>query len=104
MAAIVWPINRGDVEAHLGVTPAADRDIAYLDTVTAAVVTLVERWTDEPRGADVVTGALMLAGRLYARRQSPLGVAAFGDMGTAYVRNHDPDIYRLLGLGRPRVG
>lgn len=101
---VVWPITRPDVERHMGLTPAAEADTSHLDLVTAAVVEFVEEHTTEPRGARVCLGALLLAHRLYARRGSPLGVQAFGDLGTAYVRAHDPDIEALLGLGKPAVG
>lgn len=101
----LWPITRAEVEQHLGLTPAAAGvDTAHLDLVTEAVVEQVEAWTAEPRGASIRLGAIMLAARLYARRGSPLGVAAFGDLGATYVKTHDSDIESLLGLGKPMVG
>lgn len=54
-----------------------------------------------------VLGATMLAVRLYRRRDSPAGVAAFGAEGAAYVSRNDPDVAQLLGIGSyapPRVG
>lgn len=57
--------------------------------------------------ADVVAGALMLTSRLYARRSSPVGLASYGDLGVASVVRLDPDLERLLGIGRhaaPRIG
>lgn len=56
---------------------------------------------------DVVKGALLLAARLYARKGSPQGLASYGDFGPAPVSRLDPDIERLLGVGRyarPAVG
>lgn len=56
---------------------------------------------------DVIEGALMLAARLYARKGSPQGLASYGDFGPAPVTRLDPDIERLLGVGRygrPAVG
>lgn len=99
-----WPITTDDVQGHLGVAPASTKDGAHLALITEAVVEYVEEHTVEPRGTRVVLGAVMLAARLYARRNSPLGVQAFGDLGTAYVRSHDPDVSRMLGLGAPKVG
>lgn len=44
-------------------------------------------------------GANMLASRLYTRRQSPAGIATFGELGTSYIQKSDPDVALLLGLG-----
>lgn len=57
--------------------------------------------------ADIVQGATLLAGRIFNRRNSPEGVAAFGDQGAIYVQRNDPDVALLLRLGayaRPAVG
>lgn len=57
-------------------------------------------------GGDVITAGILAASRLWARRSSPAGLVSFGDMGTEVLRA-DPDVDRLLGLGRfakPRVG
>lgn len=56
---------------------------------------------------DVVKGAELLAARLYARKGSPQGLASYGDFGPAPITRLDPDIERLLGVGRygrPAVG
>lgn len=60
-----------------------------------------------PTDAAVVYGGQLLAARLWARRGSPTGLAAFGEFGPAAVLRLDPDVERLLGVGRyssPRVG
>jgi hypothetical protein len=44
-------------------------------------------------------GAAMLAHRWYARRASPLGVAGYGELGSAGILRYDPDIARLLDIG-----
>lgn len=52
-------------------------------------------------------GALMLAARLYNRRNSPNGVEALSEGGATYVARYDPDIARMLNLDSlqtPRVG
>jgi hypothetical protein len=45
---------------------------------------------------EVVQAVLMLAARLYKRRQSPEGVAGWDDMGAVRVMARDPDIDRLI--------
>lgn len=48
----------------------------------------------------VVSGAVLLAWRFYARRTSPLGVVGFSEDGVAGILREDPDIAKLLGVGR----
>lgn len=58
-------------------------------------------------GADVVLGAAMLAARWHARKGSPQGLVGFAEFGPAAVLREDPDVFRMLGLGRyarPQVG
>lgn len=109
-AAAVW--------AEMGVpAPAAGHpDTVHMDGVVAAINAMVPRIVPrvrelaaptDPWPADVDRGAVMLAARLFARRNSPTGVAAFTETGPAYVSRWDPDIERLLGIGTwapPRVG
>jgi hypothetical protein len=71
---------------------------------TAAVNAVVRRFLSVPAdgeawGSDYVVGAVMLAGRIYTRRNSPAGVATFGTEGAVYVQRNDPDVAMLLGLG-----
>lgn len=50
---------------------------------------------------------LLSAARLWARRSSPAGLASYGEFGAAEVLRLDPDVSRLLGVGRyatPVVG
>jgi hypothetical protein len=56
---------------------------------------------------DVVQAGLLLTSRLYARRSTPQGLASFGEFGPGTILRGDPDVDRLLGLGRhapPKVG
>lgn len=53
-------------------------------------------------GADVVVGAAMLAYRFYSRRTTPLGVLGFSEDGASGILREDPDIAKLLGIGRGR--
>lgn len=95
-------------------------DVALLTPICAAVVSFIDSLPDVPRSAppaDLGTlgdwapqtelAALMLAGRLYRRRNSPAGIEAFTDTGAAYVSRTDPDVARMLridGYARPQVG
>lgn len=78
-----------------------------LDLVVAAVNWLVvNRWQLVPVGTEatpnIVLGSVMLAGRWFARGDTPAGVIAGGDNGPAYVRTSDPDVAVLLGIGPSR--
>lgn len=104
------------VKVHLDIDDA--RDDARLTSIVAAVNAIVralpvarvaagaEDWSgDEVQ--HVVEGATMLAARLWRRKDSPDGIAAFGEAGPVYVQRNDPDIAMLLQLGayaRPAVG
>lgn len=77
---------------------------AYVERVRADLA-----WDAAPVTAspDVVMGAAILASRLHARAGSPLGLASFAEFGASAVLRLDPDVERLLGLGRyakPAVG
>lgn len=81
--------------------PEPNQDV--VDT-TAAVNAVVRRWVKVPADgqawdADIVRGAVMLAGRFYRRRNSPGGVETFGAEGAAYVSRSDPDVAMLLQIG-----
>ena len=47
----------------------------------------------------VLLASAMLAHRWYSWRSSPLGVAGYGELGSAGILRYDPDIARLLGIG-----
>lgn len=60
-----------------------------------------------PVGDRIVFAGVLAAARLYARRSSPAGLASFGEFGAAEVLRLDPDVSKLLGVGRyapPVVG
>lgn len=112
----VGPVTLASVKAQLGVADDTD-DLAL--AATAAAVNAVVRQLPVagradgaaswglPELADVLLGANMLAARLWARRNSPEGVATFGAEGPAYVQRNDPDVAMLLQMGpwaRPVVG
>lgn len=108
------PATLPGVRAFLRYKDTDTTDDPELGDVVAAVNSLVRGWAcsadaqgQEDFPAHVVRGADMMAGRLFRRRESPAGVAAFGDMGAVYVMRNDPDVAMLLGLGpwsSPRIG
>lgn len=103
-------LTRGELGAWLKLGPQQEVDAAILDTICAATTAFVN---DLPHvRADQATqwaagtraGALMLAARLWRRRNSPEGVASFAEAGVSFVARYDPDVTRLLRLNGPRVG
>jgi hypothetical protein len=90
-----------DLKARLGVkTSETDALLDWALTVATA-------WVDDrvyanpdqvpgERHAEVVEAILILASRLYARRNSPEGVAGWGDLGVVRIVASDPDIESLL--------
>lgn len=100
------PTSLALVKTQLAIADA--RDDTKLQPIVDAVNRLVRCWpvcepavsaTDWEDFQDVVTGASMLASRLFRRRNSPAGVESFGAQGAAYVMRNDPDIAMLLRLG-----
>lgn len=85
LAGIVAAVN-----SFLRDLPVSDR--VRVDT-TQDAANLLE-WP-----ARIVEGGLMLAGRLWRRKDTPGGVAVMGDNGPVYVRRNDPDVALLLELG-----
>lgn len=70
-----------------------------LDTAIAAVEEVVYV---EPDGAywrrhpQCVEAVMLIAHRLYTRRNSPEGVSGWGDLGVVRVTSRDPDVEALL--------
>jgi len=106
-------VTAANVSAYLGLPATADQ--AWLaqcaDAATAYVNGLphvVTTADPAPDWApDTVAGATMLAGRLYQSRNAPLGAAGFDAMGGVVVTRTDPELARLLRIGRflpPRTG
>lgn len=93
--------------------PTEPDDVQALELVISAVTKYVESLPNiefDPSGfywaATTKLGAIMLAARMYQRRNSPGGVTAIGDV-TTYVSRYDSDIARLLNLEsftKPMVG
>jgi hypothetical protein len=61
-------------------------------------VRVTGRWGWSQVPDNVGQAALLLAARLWARKDTPLGLeGGFGEMGPVYIAKGDPDVARLLG-------
>lgn len=98
------PATAASLRTYLGVDPASTVDQAAMDAAVAAAndyvamlrpdLTKVEPWP--PR---VDQAANVQAARLYGRRGSVQGVAAFADLGVSLIPRIDPEVRSLLELG-----
>lgn len=106
-------------EDELTAEELSDAERARLERVFDAAVEFVERihcgrfnFTGQPSTLPVPNfnlklGTVMLAKRWHTRRRSPQMLVSAADMGAARVPSFDPDIDRLLRLGKhavPEVG
>lgn len=64
--------------------------------VSRPTVQVTARWGWPSVPEDVSEAVLLLASRLYVRRDSPTGVAGFGDMGVVRVSSQDSDVKAML--------
>lgn len=81
-ARVAW---RGAVEAAADWVEGRRPDVTYTDAGTV--------------GASIRLGCARLAQRWYYRRTSPMGQAGFSEFPAGILRE-DPDIPKLLGIGR----
>lgn len=63
----------------------------------------------DPNGSFQPTARMFMAlklvvARLYARMDSPNGVVSFNELGAGSILSNDPDVARLLGRAKWRVG
>lgn len=98
------------VKLDAGITD--DRDDAILQQELDAAVDYVMRVrrnlnyngditnSNPAPGRDFVLGVQRQVIRWHARRRSPDATIAMGDQGTSRVPQFDPDIERMLGIGR----
>lgn len=105
------PATVASVRTHLGVDPASTIDQDALDAAVAAANDAVVMWrpdlTTDPTDQSVLTtwpprvdqAAIIEAARLYGRRGSVQGVAAFADLGVSLLPRLDPEVRSLLELG-----
>jgi len=92
-----------ELKRRLGIMPSntnTDELLQWsLDVATAWVEDRVYPDPDSVAGHrhhEVVEAILLLAGRLYARRNSPEGVAGWNDLGLVRIVADDPDLRSLL--------
>lgn len=101
----VWLSIPLDSTTHdLAITDAVD---AVNNVVRGMRVAQLDGAEPELWPSRVVTGAVMLAGRVFRRRNTPDGVQTLTDQGAVYVSRSDPDVAQLLQLGsyaKPSVG
>lgn len=110
-----WPPQLRELKEDLGLAEDDTRDDVALGTWLAVAVAYVEdahaggyNFTADPLvdlpapGRPLFAGTIRLAERWFNRRRSPDGLVDLGELGSARVPSVDPDIERLLGIGRAR--
>lgn len=110
---MAWPPTLADLRVETGLEPDdTKRDAVLQPRLDAAIAFVEERrpgfnYANDPTvdlpapDADLVLGTLMLASRWNTRRRSPDGLVQMGtELGSARVPAFDPDIERLLRIGR----
>lgn len=109
---VTW-INANDVLPFLGVAPAEDTDIEWLnDCVDATNVWCYERrqaagYSDLPNhvpNARVKLGTVMKAAEEYRTRGSIDGYSSFQQLEPTAPIASNLDILRMLGLNKPGIG
>lgn len=112
-ASLVWPPTLDELKLDRGITDELDDE--KLEQVLSAAVHFVEKVRDgdynfaadplldlpDPT-PDLKLGTIRLAGRWHVRRRSPDALIQMADQGSSTVPSFDPDIDRLLGIGRFR--
>ena len=112
----MWPPTLDEVQVDLrsrGDTEEFAVDEEQLQQVLNAAVAFVERVHagafnfDDESGADlpdvpddIRLGTIRLARRWHERRRSPDGLVDMGELGSSRIPSFDPDIERLLRIGR----
>jgi hypothetical protein len=91
------------LKIHLGLDPASTVDAEAMAqkvaAANAAVAALRPDWAeDDPWRPQMDEAANLLAARLYGRRGSVTGIAAYADVTALYVARMDPDVKFLLEL------
>lgn len=112
MELMPWPPVLAELKTDLKIDD--ERDDERLQTMLDAACAFVERVhagryafgdlasTRPEVPADMRAGTLRLAGRWHKRRDSPNGLVAMGELGSARIPSFDPDIDRMLRVGRYR--
>ena len=92
------------MRVYLGLDPATTVDEEALAAAVAAANDLVATFRPDLTEADpwaprAQQAAIVEAARLYGRRGSVQGVAAFADIGVSLLPRIDPEVRSLLELG-----
>lgn len=92
-----------DLKQRLNIPPTQTASDAQLTWVLSVATAWVDhRVYGEPdqvpgsRHHEVVEAILLVASRLYARRNTPEGVAGWSEIGVTSIMRDDPDVSRLL--------
>ena len=104
------PATVATLRIYLGVDPASNVDTEAMGSAVAAANDLVTALrpdiTTDAGGAPLQVwparcdqAALVEAARLYGRRGSVQGIAAFADVGVSMLPRMDPEVRSLLELG-----
>jgi hypothetical protein len=104
------PATVGTLRTYLGIDPASTVDAEAMGSAVAAANDLVGQYRPDlvvdaagapldPWPARAEQAALVEAARLYGRRGSVQGVAAFADLGVSLLPRLDPEFRSLLELG-----
>lgn len=109
--ATSWPPTLDALKAEMQIEFTDDASDEALTLALDAAVAFVQRvrsdlnftttGTGQPT-AEHYLGTLRLAARWFTRRRSPDALIQMGELGAARVPSFDPDIERLLGIGRYR--
>lgn len=106
----MWPPTLDDLKRDKDISDT--RDDAALQPNLDAAIAFVERVRPEfnysgdelselpEPTADMFLGTIRLALRWFARRKSPEALIELGELGSARIPSFDPDIERMLGIGR----
>lgn len=108
---LLWEPNLADLKDDMGIALSDTRDDDKLQAMLDAAIAFVYRVRTDlvlsgPGFAtdsvpDLCLGTLRLAGRWHTRRKSPDGLVQLGnELGSGRVPAFDPDIERLLRIGR----
>lgn len=111
--ALVWPPTVAEMKIDKGVPDDDTRDDDEYERMLDAAIEFVRRvhagrynTEDESGselpvpGADMVLGTIRLALRWQTRKRSPDALVAMGELGQGRVPSFDPDIDRMLRIGR----
>ncbi|MFD4196624.1 phage head-tail connector protein [Amycolatopsis thermoflava] len=80
-----------------------DTAVDYVEDVRPEFNYTGDALSDAPAPtARIRQGTIRLAGRWYDRRNSPNGLVDMGELGANRIPSVDPDIERMLGIGRYR--